>query len=157
MRKLKIYVETSVWSFLIANKILDRQSVTAKFFEQVKAHKIYISPLVILEIERTPEEEIRRKLKDAIAHYNPEILEETEEILLLSDKYLSHNIMPEKYRNDAVHIAYATFYELDAIVSWNLRHIVKMRTRRMVNYTNMLEGYKLIEIVTPEEVIEYEE
>ena len=65
-------------------------------------------------------------------------------------------IIPQKYRNDALHIAYVSFYELDAVISWNLKHIVKMKTRRLVNYINLLEGYRPVELVTPEEVIEDE-
>jgi len=65
-------------------------------------------------------------------------------------------IIPEKYRADALHIAFATFYEMDVLVSYNLRHIVKLKTRRLVNYINLLEGYRNLEIGTPEEVIEYE-
>ena len=36
------------------------------------------------------------------------------------------------------------------------RDIVKLKTRRLVNYINLLEGYRTLEIGTPEEVIEYE-
>jgi len=41
-------------------------------------------------------------------------------------------------------------------VSWNLTHIVKLRTKLEVNGINKTQGYKEIEICTPEEVIENE-
>ncbi len=44
---------------------------------------------------------------------------------LLSFKFRFNS---EKYYYDALHIAIATKYKLDAIVSWNLTHIVKFST-----------------------------
>ena len=158
MKKMRFYLETSVWNFLVSDEISDKQLATKRFFEEVKLknHRIYLSPLVIIEMNRTKETNIINKLKDALIRYRPELLAEQPDILLLSERYCKEGIIPEKYRNDAIHIAYVSFYELDAIISWNLRHIVKMRTRRLVNYINLLEGYRSIEMVTPEEVIEDE-
>lgn len=62
-----------------------------------------------------------------------------------------------KYRDDAVHIAIAVVNNLDAIVSWNLTHMVKLKTRLEVNGINKIEGYKEIEICTPREVMDYED
>ena len=155
---MRFYLETSVWNFFISEEISDKYLATKRFFEEIrlKNYRIYISPLVIIEIDRTKEAKTINKLKDALTRYQPELLEEQPDILLLSERYCKEGIIPEKYRNDALHIAYVSFYELDAVISWNLRHIVKMKTRRLVNYINLLEGYRPVELVTPEEVIEDE-
>ena len=58
---------------------------------------------------------------------------------------------------DLRHLAVATVGGVDAVVSWNFRDIVNIRTRRAVHAINLRLGYALIEIVSPEEVIEYEE
>ena len=50
-------------------------------------------------------------------------------------------------------IAVATVNDMDVVVSWNLEHIVKLKTRQAVNGINSLFGYKGIEISTPEEVL----
>ena len=133
-------------------------SPVTKLYREIdsKRYKTYISPLVIVEIERTKGKKRYNMLKNLIKEYKPELLEGVAEIGRLADKYLSAKIIPEKYRADALHIAFATFYEMDVLVSYNLRHIVKLKTRRLVNYINLLEGYKSLEIGTPEEVIEYE-
>jgi len=61
-------------------------------------------------------------------------------------------VVPVRFRDDAVHIAVAVVNDLDVVVSWNLEHMVKLRTRTRVNAINRLNGYKEIEICTPEEV-----
>jgi len=52
-----------------------------------------------------------------------------------------------------MHIAIASVYGLDAIISWNFKHMVKLRTRREVKAVNLLLGYKEVEIISPQEVI----
>jgi hypothetical protein len=54
--------------------------------------------------------------------------------------------------DDARHVAIATFYEIAYLVSWNFEHLVKVKTRRMVNSINILEGFREIEIVSPQEL-----
>ena len=71
----------------------------------------------------------------------------------MSAKELFHySIIPEKFINDALHIAIATVNEIDSVVSWNLEHIVKIKTIVEVNRINIKKGYKQIFIITPEEI-----
>jgi hypothetical protein len=42
---------------------------------------------------------------------------------------------------------------MDALVSWNMSHIVKLKTKIMVNEINKKSGYPEIYICTPEEVL----
>ena len=72
----------------------------------------------------------------------------------MADRYIKERIIPQGYRSDAIHIAVAVINGIDAIVSWNFEHIVKLKTRVMVNGINRLLGYHEIEICSPEEVVE---
>jgi len=45
---------------------------------------------------------------------------------------------------------------MDVLVSWNMEHIVKLKTVVEVNKLNKKLGYKIILIYTPEEVVEDE-
>ena len=84
----------------------------------------------------------------------PEELLVTEDVAALADRYIEAKIIPANKRNDAVHIAVATFHNLDVIVSWNFEHMVKLKTRRGVPAINTLMDYKGIEICSPLEMIE---
>jgi len=157
-RALRLYLETTVWNFLATEKEEKITGSVTKLYREVdsKRYKMYISPLVIVEIERTKEKKRYNMLRNLIKEYKPELLEDVVEVGRLANRYLSAKIIPEKYRADALHIAFSSFYEMDVLVSYNLRHIVKLKTRRLAKYINLLEGYKILEIGTPEEVIEYE-
>ena len=58
---------------------------------------------------------------------------------------------------DAEHIAIATINRMDALVSWNFRHIVNLQRIRGYNSVNLKYGYPVLEIRSPLEVITYEE
>ena len=65
--------------------------------------------------------------------------------------------MTERYREDAAHIAYATVYAADVLVSWNFRHIVNLDRIRRFNAVNLMQGYRMLEIRSPRELFREDE
>ncbi|MEA1908908.1 MAG: hypothetical protein U9N43_07770 [Euryarchaeota archaeon] len=43
--------------------------------------------------------------------------------------------------------------EMDCILSWNFRHIVRRKTRVIVKMVNTIDKFRQIEIVTPAELL----
>jgi hypothetical protein len=58
--------------------------------------------------------------------------------------------------SDVLHIALATTRRVDVLVSWNFRHIVNFGRIRLFNAANLEEGFGVLEIRTPKEVLDYE-
>ncbi|MBM4140438.1 MAG: type II toxin-antitoxin system VapC family toxin [Nitrospira sp.] len=83
-----------------------------------------------------------------------EIVSVNEDVFSLAQKYIDEDIIPQKYQDDALHIALATCNEADALVSWNFKHMVKLKTIRGVNGINRMLGFKEIEILTPQSWIQ---
>lgn len=151
---MKLYLESSVPNFLFTKQAPEKRVITQKFFEiELNKHDVFISDLVIEEIERSPRER-EEELKKAIKKYKIGLLNKNQECEYLSSKYIEAGIIPEKYKNDALHIAIAVVNKLDVIVSWNMQHIVKVKTIIGVNRINKELGFKEILINTPEEVLE---
>ena len=67
----------------------------------------------------------------------------------LAERYIEERVLTAKYFNDAVHIAAATIYKIDVIVSWNFKHLVNVRREAGFNAVNLLHGYPSIRIVNP--------
>lgn len=84
-------------------------------------------------------------------------LEIDDEVTALASKYMDEGLFPSKYRDDAIHVALASVYGYNVVVSWNFKHMVKIKTILGVNGINKLMGYADVEIVTPEVVIGEEE
>ena len=74
----------------------------------------------------------------------------------LAEAYISAGVITDTMRADAQHIAMATRARVDALVSWNFKHIVNLERIHGYNSVNLRMGYPMIEIRTPREVIDNE-
>ncbi len=152
--KLSIYLDTAVLSFCFADDSPKERDITKEFFEEMRKDRIqtFISEIVVGEINNAPEPK-KSKLLNLINKYNLRVLPLDQECEDLADRYVKHKIIPLRYRDDAVHIAIAIINRVDVIISWNLKHMVKLRTIHAVNSINKESGYKEIDIRTAEEVL----
>jgi hypothetical protein len=85
-----------------------------------------------------------------------EIIEVTSEALALRATYKDRGVLPARFETDMLHIALATVAEVDVLVSWNFRHIVRLDKIRMFNGVNLELGYRTISIYSPREVATHE-
>jgi len=155
LKKIRCYLDTSVLNFFFAEDDIVRRNVTIKFFDQLHiiADQVYISDEVIREV-RASSEPRRSQLEKLIEDLDPILLEVNNEVNELSNRYIKEGIIPERFESDAIHIAIASVNGIDVVISWNFKHIVKLKTRVMVNSVNRLMDYREIEICSPEEVID---
>ena len=155
---MKLYLDTSVIGALFDTEIPQRIEITRLLFDSIieGKHTGVISNIVLEEIERSPEE-LRERIFTKIRNVPFLIITENEISVDLLEIYEKEGFIRERARLDLRHLAVATVNGVDAVVSWNFRDIVNIKTRRAVHSVNLRLGFPLIEIVSPEEVIEYEE
>jgi len=156
-RTPRVYLDTSVWNFHLAEDVperRERRELTRELFDRIRDgdYEPHISVVVIDEIAAASEPK-RSELYGLVDDISPVVLELTPEVLALSREYIQQGTIPAKHSNDALHIAVAVINDLDLLLSWNFAHIVKLKTRRVVSATSRLLGYKEIEICSPEEVV----
>jgi hypothetical protein len=84
-----------------------------------------------------------------------EFLFVTEEVEQLAQRYLKKGIFTARFYEDSLHIALATVYRVDVLVSWNFRHIVHFDKVRRFTAANIETGYQPIAIYSPREVTSY--
>jgi predicted nucleic acid-binding protein len=148
----KIYLDTSVISALFDERTPERKSATELAWIKLKDKSIsdvYISELVLEELQRATEP-LKNSLLFAVSDFN--VLPITEEAKRLANIYVKQEIFPEKYFDDALHVAIAALNEIGILLSWNFTHLVKLKTRRMVSLVNAMESIFPVEIVSPPEI-----
>ena len=158
MKKPQLYIETSVWNFYFADDAPEKKEITHTFFNKVKEseYEIFISDTVIEEIGRADDEK-RQLLLNIIKEFSPKRLAIDQEVVELAQKYIAEGVLPANKFEDAVHAAVATIFEMDALISWNLKHLSNLKKMEMINGVNMKEGYsKRLELITPMEVSDEE-
>lgn len=155
MKRLKLYLDTTVWNFAFADDAPDHKSETLEFFAKVRLglFDIYTSDVVLKELLDAPK--ARREQVMALSdEVGPRLLESSPEIERLASVYLAKGVLPQRSVADSLHIAHATVHEMDYLLSWNFRHLANPNRRQKVAALNVEEGYRFpMTIVTPLEVL----
>ncbi len=116
-------------------------------------YRAVVSEVVATELEPAPDG-VKAKW-DEILGLKPEFLEVTEEVTAVATEYVERAALPLKFYNDLLHIALATVADVDVLVSWNFKHIVRLEKIRVFNGVNLELGYKQLQIYSPREVTSY--
>lgn len=106
------------------------------------------------ELENAPENV--RNLVKQIKTEHTEFLETTNETVDLATEYIAEKVVGQTSYADCLHIALATINNADYLISWNFKHIVNVHRIRGYNAINLKNGYKLLEIRSPRDFINYE-
>ena len=151
--KRRIYTDTSV-----IGGCLDEESEEpsrALFDRFLRGEDVVIiSELTLLRLEGAPPEV--QAIWEEVSLTHREDIEFTEEASRLADQYLQSGVVGEASRVDAQHIATATVHRTDVLVSWNFKHVVNLDRIRGYNSVNLREGYPMLEIRSPQEVLPYD-
>jgi hypothetical protein len=153
-RKIKIYIDTSVVGGYYDAEF---EIETKLFFEEIKQGRFQIiySSVTDDELLGAPQR-VRDLIKELPSKYVTRV-ELTEEAVALADTYLLEKVVGQTSREDCFHIAIATLYQVDILLSWNFKHIVNYTRIRGYNGVNMKLGYPTIDIRSPKEIVYNEE
>ena len=154
--KLRLYLETTVFNYYFDEDREGHEDVL-KLFETIKAgeFEVYTSELVIRELEKAQEPK-KTKMLNLIEEYKPEILENSDKVKHLGQLYIEKGVIPASHLFDSLHVAMASVYELDCIISYNFHHINRNKTRIMTANINKEEGYGGVIIAVAKEVLNHE-
>ena len=152
-----VYVETTIPSFLSekrrGNDIVVRRQWTREWWDKAKpGQRLVTSAIVFEELEVIPDP-VRRKESLALARPLEE-LRYTAEVAEIAAVYLRHKLMPAEALGDADHLALASFYNCDMLVTWNCRHLANANKTGHIRRVNALLGLRTPLLVTPLELLE---
>ena len=147
-------METTMFNFYF-DVDRDGHKDTFRLFEAIGAgeYEAYTSEYVMIEL-RDAKDPKKSNMLSLTEKYGIVILDIDAESERMTDLYIQNGVIPAKYRIDASHVASASVHELDCVLSFNYKHINKLKTKRMIEVVNLNEGYKAITICTPMEVLD---
>lgn len=156
MNKLRIYLDTSVINFMFAEDSPDFRRVTEDFFNSHAAkHELYGSDVLLRELNADMDASRRERHFKLLVDHHVSILPENhdDEVVRLADAYMRHELVPVRKRDDALHVAYATVFGMDVLLSWNFKHLANLRREARFTAVNHGLGYwRSPRIVSPLEV-----
>lgn len=154
--KPKVYIETSVISYLTAHPSRDlvvaaQQQITHDWWDSRRQDfNLYILQVVKSEASAGDPSAASKRLQILEDIEFLDILDEAAE---LADKLLSEGCLPKKTAEDALHIAIATIHRMNYLLTWNCKHIANSERRPAIESVIRENGYQPPIISTPEELI----
>ena len=155
MRKLKVYLDTSVVIYLYQPDTPEKMKDTLELWELFRQgyYEVYISDIALNEIGGCSQEKL-----DILLSYLKQVryhlVHADEDTVDLAEKFIDFGILKKKSFDDCQHIAAAILAGCDIITSWNFKHIVNVKTVRGVKTITTLEGYKDLLIYPPSVLLE---
>lgn len=153
--KQRAYVETSIVSYLVGRPTRDlliagRQELTRKWWPRAaRRFVLVVSPVVIRECAAGNLAMAARRLY-AIQGFAS--LDLTDPVVDLAEKLVKYGGLPQKAANDALHVAIASVWRVDYLVTWNCTHIANAMTRRTMEQIVVASDLPFPVICTPEEL-----
>ena len=155
--KSRVYIETTIISYLTARHSRDlimsaHQALTEQWW---RIHgpecELYVSGLVVSETKKGDAEACRRR---AVAIEGIPLLAVTDEVSNLAKRLLRAHALPSTAEDDAIHVALASVFEMDVLLTWNCRHIANPITMPKIWTTILESGYEAPAITTPSYLLE---
>lgn len=159
MSRYRLYLDSSVvgWSLNRGNP--ERCAEANRLLRQIAAGSLigaysWVMAAEINDAPRRIRQRLWRKVKEAHLRQVPLKLRDVAHELAAA--YCSRGIVPSDFVADARHIAIATLWNADALVSYNFEHIVNLDTMIEVNRVNLEMGLHELFLCQPKEVIIHE-
>lgn len=152
--KQRLYIDTSVFG---GHFDIEFAEFTVPLFERINSGEftLLFSTVTQDELENAPKNV--RDLVSKIKIINTEFIDTTDEAVDLATEYITEKVVGLTSYADCLHIALATINKADYLISWNFKHIVNVQRIRGYNAINIKNGYKLLEIRSPRDFVNYED
>ena len=149
----RIYLDTSVFGGYYETEF---ELYSKMLFQKIIKGEIILLYSQITEIELSRAPNNVQKLIQQIPEDYIEFLSITDEARELAKQYIAEKVVGKTSNSDCLHIAIATISNADILASWNFKHIVNINRIRGYNGINIKNGFRMLEIRTPREIITYE-
>lgn len=154
-----VYIETSILGYLTArptdNLILAANIKITQDWWNIRRDFFVLYASEIVEDEAGKGDKViaaqRRSLLQSLM-----FLELKEEAIEVAQEFLKQSNLPPKASNDALHMALATVYGLDYLLTWNCKHMANAQIQKKLSQISFDLGYKLPFICTPLELMGFD-
>jgi len=157
-----VYIETSVVSYLVArppvNTIAHQWKIWTVDWWRLRRPRFecVISPEVLREAAAGDSHASQQRM-EALAEFA--VLLPNPDVEGLVEAFMGPGLLPDKAKADAVHLAVATVYNVDYLITWNMKHLANAVLLARIKKVARKLGWQMPFVCTPIQLmgtIEYE-
>jgi hypothetical protein len=154
-----VYIETTIPSQYFSRRTDAKSAAMQEWTHQWwngrrSSYQLVSSPTVLRELAagEHPDRDAKLGLLKEVR-----IFPEVSEIENIVDLYITNKLMPADGAGDAAHLAYASFFGCDYLLTWNCRHIANHNKEAHMRVINGRAGLTSPTLLTPHELLNMEE
>ncbi|WP_417912578.1 type II toxin-antitoxin system VapC family toxin [Candidatus Electronema sp. TJ] len=155
--KEKVYLDSTIPSYCFDQResLQAFSEVTKRWWSEMAAsYDIFISDAVLQELNKG---DYPRKAEIVAFVSHVPLLPSVPELEQVVEFYIANRVMPRSLVGDAVHLAYASWFGIQYLLTWNCNHLANANKRKHIRVINGRLGLTTPEIVTPLELFSEEE
>ncbi|MCX7048621.1 MAG: PIN domain-containing protein [Candidatus Sumerlaeota bacterium] len=147
--KETVYLDTTILSYLFDEResVKTLHKITEKWWkEESQRYGIYTSRDTFAEL-RNGEYPRKKEVIDFAG-----TIAECAHVPIIDDivaQYIQDTLMPNDAHGDAYHLAYASYYNIDYLLTWNCEHLANANKAKHIEVINHRLGLATPTIVTP--------
>lgn len=156
--KPTVYLDATIPSFYYEDRpgtILQAwREITVAFWDRARdQYELYVSDETLRELLDTGYPEAKRQQCLALVAPLPR-LAVTPEVTDLAAFYVREGVMPSNDLGDAFHLAFATWYRMHYLLTWNCKHLANANKFEHIQLLNARRRLLSPMLVTPEQLLE---
>ncbi|MBC8527354.1 MAG: PIN domain-containing protein [Candidatus Cloacimonetes bacterium] len=147
--KKTVYLDTTIPSYLFDKRksLQPYSELTRKWLETEKNnYDIWLSEETLSELE---EGDYPNKARIIEFASKIQTLPYDKSIVEIAQVYIDNYVMSQILKGDAIHLAYASYYKMDFLLTWNCNHLANANKRQHIRIINTRLNLFMPEIVTP--------
>ncbi len=155
----RVYIETTVPSFYHEVRpepeMVAKRELTRQWWDRERVRYDVFTSIAVLEELGEGEYPAKRealKLVEGVP-----VLPVGEDIYEAVETYIEQGVMPSDPRGDALHLALASYHRCHFLLTWNCAHLANANKFEHIRYVNAQLGLQTPAIITPEQLLHWEE
>ncbi len=159
MQRPKVYIETTIPSFYYSARsdaeMVARANWTRHWWDFKRhVYDLFTSEAVLSELERG---EYPRKGEALALIDNVPLLAIDVPVVEIVETYINRSVMPADPAGDALHLALASYYKCDFLLTWNCQHLANANKFGHIRRVNGVLNLFVPALVTPLELLAEED
>ncbi len=147
-----VYVETTIASYYCDDRPAMASDIARRrewWDSERAAYDCFVSAAVLDELRNGdyPNKEACLALVEGLP-----LLEINREVGEIAQVYQSRSLMPRPPSADALHLALASFYRMDFLLTWNCRHLANANKTKHLEVLNHGIGLPVPQLITPHQL-----
>jgi hypothetical protein len=150
--KRTVYLDTTIPSYLFDRResIKSYIDVTKKWWKEERPnYHLVVSSETVAETSRG-KHPYREDIVSCVAELD--LLPYDKQVDQIVQVYIDNQLMPRSLTGDGLHLAYASLYKVDFLLTWNCNHLANANKKRHIKTINTRLDLFTPEIITPLEL-----